>query len=146
LHGLIDAGITLTVSLMEAEERDHAGHAFVDYAAPLQQMAAQQGRIVECCRRSIKDGSIPSVAEMRAMLDRIDDALAVGGIVYVHCWGGRGRTGTVVACWLIRHGLATPDQAVCRLQELTAHNRAAFHPTPENTMQCDFVEKWTKEL
>ena len=31
--------------------------------------------------------------------------------VYVHCWGGIGRTGTVVGCWLVRHGM-TGDEAL----------------------------------
>ena len=35
----------------------------------------------------------------------VDDALGEGRTVYVHCWGGIGRTGTVVGCWLVRHGL-----------------------------------------
>ena len=43
------------------------------------------------------------------MLDAIDDQLENGGNVYVHCWGGKGRTGTVVGCWLIRHGYGRPD-------------------------------------
>lgn len=33
-------------------------------------------------------------------------ALAAGQTVYVHCYGGIGRTGTVVGCWLVRHGLS----------------------------------------
>ena len=31
--------------------------------------------------------------------------------MYLHCWGGVGRTGTVVGCWLVRHG-RTGDEAL----------------------------------
>ena len=40
---------------------------------------------------------------MLAVLDAIDIALCEGHGVYIHCWGGVGRTGTVVGCWLKRH-------------------------------------------
>ncbi|GAB6112553.1 hypothetical protein JCM14713_23110 [Desulfomicrobium salsuginis] len=37
------------------------------------------------------------------ILYEIDSALARGKGVYLHCWGGVGRTGTLVGCWLARH-------------------------------------------
>ena len=40
---------------------------------------------------------------------------AAGG-VYVHCWGGIGRTGTTVGCWFVRHG-RTGDQALAEIAE-----------------------------
>ena len=48
---------------------------------------------------------------MASILDAIDAALDGGKTVYVHCWGGVGRTGTVVGCWLVRHG-KTGDEAL----------------------------------
>jgi ADP-ribosyl-[dinitrogen reductase] hydrolase len=56
-------------------------------------------------RMSVHDLDIPEVKEMRAILDAIDEALAQGRTVYVHCYGGVGRTGTVVGCYLVRRGL-----------------------------------------
>src|SRR6185436_3374461 len=53
-------------------------------------------------RAPIADFSTPSTEGMRATLDLIDSE--PGGVVFVHCRGGCGRTGTVVACWLVRHG------------------------------------------
>ena len=47
----------------------------------------------------------PGVGVMKRILDDVDEAIAGGGLTYVHCWGGIGRTGTVVGCWLVRHGL-----------------------------------------
>ena len=52
----------------------------------------------------IPDISIPADPnQMIAILDAIDAALFEGHGVYIHCWGGVGRTGTVVVCWLKRH-------------------------------------------
>ena len=44
---------------------------------------------------------------------------AKGDVVYLHCWGGVGRTGTIVGCWLARHGDPGPV-ALERLAELWA--------------------------
>lgn len=43
----------------------------------------------------------PSAAEMNRMLDVID---ALPKPVFIHCQFGCDRTGTVIACWRIRHG------------------------------------------
>ena len=53
----------------------------------------------------IHDVSTPTQAQMARILDAIDAALAVGHAVYLHCYGGIGRTGTVVGCYLVRHGM-----------------------------------------
>lgn len=144
LAGLVEAGITQVVSLMEAEETDHSGNPFQPYAERFRELSDAAGRPGAAARHPIVDGSIPTVDEMRATLDTIDRALATDppGRVYVHCWGGRGRTGTAVGCWLIRHGKATPEQALGRIQELVAHNAKAFHPTPEHEPQRAFVRAW----
>ena len=58
-------------------------------------------------RFPIRDHSVPkSDQQIRDALDVIDNHLDKGNIVYVHCWGGIGRTGLIVGCWLARHGLA----------------------------------------
>src|SRR5436190_220075 len=53
----------------------------------------------------------------RASLDTIDAELGTGGVVYVHCWAGCGRTGVVVGCWLVRHG-AEPKEALERIARI----------------------------
>ena len=54
---------------------------------------------------------------------------AEGGTVYVHCWGGIGRTGTVVGCWLVRHGLDEGD-AIARIAALRSEIGGAPRPRP----------------
>ena len=58
-----------------------------------------------------------TIPHMTRILDEVDDGAREGGAVYVHCWGGIGRTGTVVGCWLLRHGLDRGD-AIARIAEL----------------------------
>lgn len=142
IQGLISAEVTDIVCLMESTETNHDGRPFLDYLPPTQAAAAAIGRELRWCRHSIVDGSITTVEAMRAILDGIDAALQRGGVIYVHCWGGRGRTGTVVCCWLVRHGLATPVQAVAKMHTLIGDKIDDFRPTPENDKQRLFIEQW----
>jgi protein-tyrosine phosphatase len=67
-------------------------------------------------RIPIRDFSVPTHEELDGALDEIDAELAAGGLVYVHCWAGCGRTGVVVGSWLVRHG-AHPHDALARIAE-----------------------------
>jgi len=91
---LLDAGIRTFVNLMEEDETNRVGEPFVPYDGLAKQLCPD----VSCCRHAIRDLSAPTRAAMTAILDAIDDSLAAGRATYVHCWGGVGRTGTVVAC------------------------------------------------
>jgi protein-tyrosine phosphatase len=77
-----------------------------------------------------------------AVLDAIDGALAAGGTVYVHCWGGRGRTGVIVGCWLVRHGLAAPADAVAALCRLRAACVDHYVDVPDTAEQARRIMTW----
>jgi hypothetical protein len=143
-EGLAACGVTHVINLMHADERDSGGRAFIDYAALLDGALATQGRRAVCARHPIVDVSVPSVLEMGEILEAIDAIIGAGGIVYVHCWGGRGRTGTVVGCHLARHGIATGQGALDRLVEFTRHWKREWGPTPETEEQRGFVRAWRK--
>src|SRR5260370_35545342 len=66
-------------------------------------------------RIPIRDVSVPDEPKtMAEIIAAIDRAIAEGGITYVHCWGGVGRTGLAVACWLQESG-QKPDEALMDL-------------------------------
>ena len=92
-------------------------------------------------RLAVRDYSVPSEDEMMAILDTIDGALADGHVVYLHCWGGVGRTGTAVACWLVRHG-TPPDEALRRVQAWIATTPNAHRRSPETDEQAALVRRW----
>ncbi len=142
LAALAGCGVTLAVSLMFASERDNSGNEFRDYQEPLRSAARAMGRELRCVRFPIVDGGLPSVETMRGILDAIDAEIDRGGCVYVHCWGGRGRTGTTVGCWLVRHGRAFPMTALRELHRLIGDRLPLFLPTPETPDQRAFIEAW----
>src|SRR6202011_1134225 len=86
----------------------------------------------------------PSDSEHLAeMLFAIDRRIREGGAVYLHCWGGGGRTGLVVACWLQEHG-RTPDDALAELSAKWSTVEKIYRKpeSPETPTQVDWVRIW----
>ena len=69
----------------------------------------------------------------------IEHALERGG-VYVHCWGGIGRTGTVVGCVLADEGLDY-DEIIERLAALRQGSRKATRQAPEVPVQHALINR-----
>jgi hypothetical protein len=136
LRQFLEAGVTCFLDLTEAGES-----RLEPYADLLREETAALGRSAEYRRLSIPDVSIPSVAHMRHILDTIDEQLAAGAVVYVHCWGGVGRTATVVGCHLVRHGLSG-EESLARITELRAGTPKAGRRSPETAAQAEMVRHW----
>ncbi len=93
-------------------------------------------------RLAIRDVSVPTVARMREIQAVIQGALAANRPVYVHCWGGTGRTGTAVGCWLVERGLADEDPLAV-LKGLRARCGKARRRSPDTDEQAAFVRRWS---
>ena len=138
LRRFLDAGITSFIDLTEEGELD-------PYERVLREEAARRGVEVEYRRLPIPDMGVPSRERMAEILDAIDDACRRGRTVYVHCWGGVGRTGTVVGCHLVRRGMRG-DVALREVAALFAtmspEKRRANPRSPEVEAQRRFVREW----
>ena len=58
----------------------------------------------------------------------------------------KGRTGTVVGCYLARHGMAAGIYAIEMIKELRENNEDFSDPSPETKKQINMVINWKKEL
>jgi protein-tyrosine phosphatase len=131
IAAFLKAGITVFIDLTEAHE-----------LAPYQPLLPATG--VEYRRFPIRDLGVPADARhLQEILDAIDDALANDRKVYVHCWGGIGRTGTVIACWLQGQG-RDPEAALLELARFwrTVAKRHRRPQTPETAEQMAWVRGW----
>lgn len=91
----------------------------------------------------IPDFATPPPEQVEVILDDIDDALADQAVVLVHCRAGIGRTGVVVGCWLVRHGLDGGD-ALARLAELRSVLGRDAPRSPETASQRALVASWIR--
>lgn len=145
LEQLLAAGIRVFINLMEETETNHAGVPFSPYGERAAAVAGRRGHEIECLRFPIRDLNVPTRAEMEQILQAIDAALETGP-VYLHCWGGVGRTGTVVSCWLLERKLATPENVLHYLAELRKMDRhRGRRASPETRVQLEFVRGWARE-
>lgn len=130
----LEAGVTYFVDLTEERELE-------PYDWLLAEEAVEMGRRVGYERWPIRDLGTAPLSMMRNLVDRIDELVAGGRVVYLHCWGGIGRTGTLVGCYLVRHG--TPAaQALEQLQGLRAATPKSDRPSPETREQRALVLAW----
>lgn len=65
---------------------------------------------IEQLRIPLVDYTSPPLADVTRCLEFIDSHVSRGETVYVHCKAGRGRSATVVLCWLVSRG-CSPDDA-----------------------------------
>jgi ADP-ribosyl-[dinitrogen reductase] hydrolase len=141
---LLDAGVEVIVNLMEPGETNSEGQPFAPYQPHVDAAAEALGKTVALHPLPIPDLSIPELAQMVKIQASLDQALASDLRVYVHCWGGRGRTGTVVGIHLIRHCLAEPDDFVREIAWLRRLD-AGGGKSPETNEQIAFVRKYVED-
>jgi protein-tyrosine phosphatase len=73
--------------------------------------------------------------------DEILDAISESterGVVYIHCWGGIGRTSTVVGCLLVDAGLDA-HAALADITRRRSTTRKAHRAAPETPGQIDVI-------
>lgn len=94
-------------------------------------------------RFPIRDLSTPdSTVVTVTILDTIDHHISRGRMVYLHCWGGVGRTGVIVGCWLARHGFKG-KAALAKLHELWRQcPLSAYRRSPETKKQEQYIVSW----
>jgi hypothetical protein len=136
VDALLEAGFDTFIDLTRPNE-------IAPYAVILRE-EAQMYEVDAIYRRfPIGDFGLPTPELMNDLLTTMEEALKAGRNVYLHCWGGIGRTGTTVGCYLVRQGM-TGDEA---LDQLAAWWRtvpkSSYHlRSPETEAQADFVRAW----
>ena len=138
LERLLDVGVRYMVNLTQYDESEWRW-----YEHEMATLAAERNQVVEFRQFPIPDGCVPTVEFMQTILNEIDNFMwANGGAVYVHCWAGRGRTGTVVGCFLARNGVALGEDFLVLLATLRRDLPNAHKESPETDEQREMVRQW----
>jgi hypothetical protein len=131
VRALVDAGVDSFVDLTHPDDRP-AMHPYTDV---LLAEAEEAGRPQPRYRRfPIPDNQTITREGYDKILDYIQSEIDAGKIVYVHCWGGKGRTGTVIGCRLIDRGLDY-DAAIAELHRLRTETKKGDHQVPDTPAQ-----------
>ena len=142
---LLRGGLNHFIDLTEQGERTNQGE-LVAYRGIANEEALNIGISIQWNRHPIPDTNVPDSPEaMAGTLDAIDYALAAGSNVYVHCWGGAGRTGAVIGCWLVRHG-HTGEEALAKIARWWQGVDKAYRQprSPNEKVQREYVRHWTE--
>jgi ADP-ribosylglycohydrolase len=136
LKRFLEAGVSCFIDLTNPDEAP-AYEAYLPFATP-------DGRRIAYLREPIPDHDVPADREsMTRILRMIEDALAAGHIVYVHCRAGVGRSSMVAGCWLADHRPGQVDviETLQTLWRQSARSRV-WSMVPETDEQVDFIRNW----
>lgn len=138
IDALLEAGFDTFIDLTRPNE-----------TVPYYRLLLEEAELYEVCVERhnfpIGDFGLPTPEGMRSILDKIDAALQNGRKIYLHCWGGIGRTGTTVGCYLVRRGM-TGEEALRQLAEWWRNvpkSRIHRH-SPETYEQAEFIRGWAE--
>lgn len=98
-------------------------------------------------RFSIRDCGVPaSIEDVQYLLLHIEELKKMEGYVYLHCRGGVGRTGTIVASYISQN--REESDLNHTLKELRRHfsqiPKSAYRKTPETKEQVNFIERFIR--
>lgn len=118
---------------------------FIDLTAPGEPVQSYDAAPASYARHPVTDFGIPSTEGLKATLADITAEVERGGLVYMHCRAGVGRTGTVAACLLVEQGFSG-DEALALLKQKwqAVHKRVLSPHTPETEGQRQFVRQWAQ--
>ena len=138
MERLLRYGVTSFVDLTREED------GLIPYESLAIATARKSGKKCTYRRFAIRDGDIPPNDDLTVrILDFIERSMEDDGCVYLHCWGGIGRTGTIVGCYLVRHG-SSAEEALERVERFwrSEEKYDPYWTSPENELQKDYVRKW----
>jgi len=131
---LAGAGIGTIIDLTDGDDW------LTPYEKHLPEVTAERGGELRRIPHPIPDQGVTTPEHYDRIVADIERSLAAGRKVFVHCWGGIGRTGTVLGVWHVHRG-HSPDAALERIAAARKGSLKAGRPAPENAEQVEAIHQ-----
>ncbi|CAF1340909.1 unnamed protein product [Rotaria sordida] len=137
VRNIINAGVQVVVNIMEIEECK----TFTPYKDLMLELAKEANREIEFISFPIRDQSVHQ--DNQRVLDfclELCDRIKRGQVVLVHCWGGHGRTGTIISIIIGILFNLNSEEAISMNRRLHDQRiRTNGIPSPETKSQLDQI-------
>jgi len=145
VKAILTSGITTFVCLQTETELKRF-HPYKNLVEEQKKLLGNTTNI-EFVNFQIPDTSVASDKAVKPFIESLIKRLVNNEILYIHCWGGHGRTGTIIALLLGRLYPITPDQALYltnAFHDMRVTQNASSPQTPDQFEQVRRLlnEKW----
>jgi protein tyrosine phosphatase len=142
VKNIVDMQFDAVINLMEPLEKTFSGELLRDYSSEMEAYARKRNHEISIYRFPIKDLSVTSFDHMKEIIGTLNRLISDNKKVYVHCWGGVGRTGTVIGCYLIENKMATKHNVFNIIEYLKRTTSISHRRSPETDEQAAFILSW----
>jgi predicted protein tyrosine phosphatase len=144
LEALFSHGIRSIVDLTEPGEICRLAVHHPGYEDMVREVSRKMNIEVIYSSMPVRDFDAPRRRFLADVLDMIDASADAGRPVYVHCWAGIGRTGTVVGAYLVRHGHPADISLFDTIDDLRRYTATASMASPQSSVQRDLILSWAQ--
>lgn len=107
---------------------------------------ASSAKIKKVIFKPIADGDITSDKRAFGIAEMIISTLENGGIIYLHCWGGHGRAGTIGTMVLGQWYKVSFEEVIYFLQKShQTRSEGGHYPTPQTEEQMYQASRFFEE-
>jgi ADP-ribosylglycohydrolase/protein-tyrosine phosphatase len=132
MAGIVNLEIDTIINLMELDELER----FTPYQKALKHVIQN----LKIHHLPIRDMDIPDDQTLQRILDTMENDIENAKRVYVHCWGGHGRTGTVIGSWLVKEGM-NAEEALDKIKKQRLLTSFGDAPSPQTPEQIDVIKR-----
>jgi len=136
-RAIIEHRFRTIINLTAPGELSASGEPFFDYKTLIEKTNFRSG-LIHFEQHGWPDAEAPPLNTLLHVTQLVDANARAGRKTYLHCYGGHGRSGTVIAAWLILKG-KTYDEAIQMINDFRA-DLPKSHP-PFEQSQLDLLKE-----